>query len=110
MPSYSSILRGSRGCANYFPDRSATETLPSRADRYIDKLGLADVDIKLQELQRRWGEYRPRKVVLHWLLILAPRKIQDYVVAHELVHFWHEEHSDAFWNVPDYETGKSGSG
>ena len=45
--------------------------------------------------------------MLHWRLILAPRKIQDYVVADELVHFWQEEYSDAFWNtvgtlVPDY--------
>ncbi|MBS8121152.1 M48 family metallopeptidase [Haloferax volcanii] len=33
--------------------------------------------------------------------------IQDYVVSHELAHFKHDEHSDAFWNtvgtlVPDY--------
>lgn len=46
-------------------------------------------------------------ITLHWRLILAPRKIQDYVVANELAHCRHDEHSDAFWNtvgtlVPDY--------
>jgi hypothetical protein len=85
----------------------ASEKLPSRVDRYAGKLGLDEVDIKIRALKRRWGEYRPGEVVLHWRLILAPRKIQDYVVAHELAHARHDEHSDAFWNtvgtlVPDY--------
>lgn len=87
--------------------REATENLPERATDYIEKLGLNEVEIEVKTLRRRWGEYRPGKVALHWRLILAPRKIQDYVVAHELAHFKHEEHSDAFWNtvgtlVPDY--------
>lgn len=87
--------------------REAAEKLPERATSYIEKLGLREVDIEVKTLRRRWGEYRPGKVFLHWRLILAPRKIQDYVVAHELAHFKHDEHSDAFWNtvgtlVPDY--------
>ncbi len=87
--------------------RMANKELPSRANRYIDKLGLADINIKVRPLKRRWGEYRPGEMVLHWRLILSPRKIQDYVVAHELAHFKHDDHSNAFWNtvgtlVPDY--------
>ena len=85
----------------------ATEKLPERANSYLEKLGLDEVDIEVKTLRRRWGEYQPGKVSLHWRLILAPRKIQDYVVAHELAHFKHEEHSNAFWNtvgtlIPDY--------
>jgi len=88
--------------------QEAAEKLPERATSYIEKLGLDEVDIEVKTLKRRWGEYRPEKVSLHWRLILAPRKIQDYVVAHELAHFKHDEHSDAFWNtvgtlVPDYQ-------
>lgn len=87
--------------------REASETLPKRANDYMAKLGLDDVEIEVRTLKRRWGEYRPGEVTLHWRLILAPRKIQDYVVAHELAHFKHEEHSDGFWNtvgtlVPDF--------
>jgi hypothetical protein len=87
--------------------RTAERELPSRADDYIAKLGLEDVDIDVRELPRRWGEYRPGEIVLNWRLILAPRKIQDYVVAHELAHSKHGDHSDSFWNmvgtlVPDY--------
>lgn len=87
--------------------QKAGEQLPDRAKGYIEKLGLDDAGIEVKDLQRRWGEYRTGRVSLHWRLILAPRKIQDYVVAHELAHFKHDEHSDAFWNtvgtlVPDY--------
>lgn len=87
--------------------REAAEKLPERTNGYVEKLGLDNVEIEVKTLRRRWGEYRPGKVSLHWRLILAPRKIQDYVVAHELAHFKHDEHSDTFWNtvgtlVPDY--------
>jgi hypothetical protein len=86
---------------------TAERELPSRADDYIAKLGLGNVDIDVRELPSRWGEYRSGGIVLNWRLILAPRKIQDYVVAHELAHSKHGDHSDSFWNtvgtlVPDY--------
>jgi predicted metal-dependent hydrolase len=87
--------------------RTAERELPNRADDYIAKLGLGDIDIDVRELPSRWGEYRSGGIVLNWRLILAPRKIQDYVVAHELAHSKHGDHSDSFWNtvgtlVPDY--------
>lgn len=101
-----SVKRKRQAVTDWYIER-ATELLPSRADKFIEKLGLEEVDIEVRSLQRRWGEYRSEGVILHWRLILAPRKIQDYVVAHELAHFRHDKHTDAFWNtvgtlVPDY--------
>lgn len=86
---------------------TAREELPNRSEEYCQKLGLSDIEIGVRTLRRRWGEYEDGQVSLHWRLILAPRKIQDYVVAHELAHVNHADHSDAFWNtvgtlVPDY--------
>ncbi|MXR19236.1 M48 family metallopeptidase [Halobacterium bonnevillei] len=85
----------------------ARDELPTRANEYMQKLGIGDIEIDVRSLNRRWGEYQEGQVSLHWRLVLAPRKIQDYVVAHELAHFRHDQHSDAFWNtvgtlVPDY--------
>jgi predicted metal-dependent hydrolase len=42
---------------------------------------------------------------------LQPLTVIDYVVAHELCHFHHRDHSDAFWNevdkvLPDYRQRK----
>lgn len=47
-----SIKRKRQAVTDWYVEK-ATETLPSRVDCYIDKLGLADVDIKVQALRRR---------------------------------------------------------
>ncbi len=88
--------------------REAGEALPERSPQYESKLGLSDVSIDVGELSGRWGEFEDGTVRLHWRLILAPVRIQDYVIVHELAHAVHDDHSDAFWNtvgtlIPDYE-------
>ena len=45
---------------------------------------------------------------LNWRIVQAPLSLIDYVVAHELVHLRHHEHSPAFWRalavvMPEYE-------
>lgn len=32
---------------------------------------------------------------------MAPQTVIDYIVVHELCHFRHRDHSDAFWNEVD---------
>ncbi|WP_229772882.1 M48 metallopeptidase family protein [Halarchaeum nitratireducens] len=44
---------------------------------------------------------------MNWRLVLAPVRIQDYVLVDEFVHAKHPHHSDRFWNavgtvLPDY--------
>ncbi|NGM71368.1 M48 family metallopeptidase [Natronolimnobius sp. AArcel1] len=88
--------------------RQAKQDLPDRSPQYESKLGLSDISYDVCELSGRWGEFDNRAVRLNWRLILAPVRIQDYVIVHELAHAVHDEHSDAFWNtvgtlIPDYE-------
>lgn len=33
--------------------------------------------------------------------MMAPQTIIDYIVVHELCHFYHLDHTDAFWNEVD---------
>jgi len=66
------------------------------------------VPITVRDISGRWGEYNDGGVWLNWRLILAPVRIVDYVIVHELAHTTHKEHSGAFWNavgalIPDYE-------
>jgi predicted metal-dependent hydrolase len=100
------VQRKRQTVVDWYAERAKQE-LPDRAERFIQKLGAEDTSIEVRELNRRWGEYEDGCVTLHWRLILAPKKIQDYVAAHELAHTRHDRHSDAFWNtvgtlVPDY--------
>ncbi len=42
---------------------------------------------------------------------MAPARIIDYIVVHELCHLRHRDHTDAFWNevdkvLPDYRERK----
>lgn len=101
-----SVQRKRQTVVDWYAEK-ADEVLPERAERFVEKLGAEDVELEVRELHRRWGEYKDNQVTLHWRLVLAPRKIQDYVIAHELAHYKHDTHSDAFWNtvgtlVPDY--------
>ncbi|XIH75931.1 hypothetical protein C1N57_26415 (plasmid) [Priestia aryabhattai] len=50
-------------------------------------------------------------MLLNWRVFLAPTSIVDYVLAHELVHLKHMDHSKKYWNMlqmllPDYEKRK----
>lgn len=76
---------------------------------YADRLNLKPTEVKVMEMDRRWGSCTPRGAVyLNWRLIMAPIKIIDYLVVHELCHLSIPEHSPKFWNlvgsvITDYE-------
>jgi predicted metal-dependent hydrolase len=41
------------------------------------------------------------RLAFHWKCVIAPQTIIDYIVVHELCHFHHADHTDAFWNEVD---------
>ena len=66
---------------------------------YEAKLGVEASAYKLSHARTRWGSCGRNGVVrVHWRLIQAPRMAMEYVVAHELVHLLHRNHSPAFWS------------
>lgn len=102
-----SVRRKRQAIVDWFIARAKTE-LPDRAARFESKLGLEDIPVEVREIESRWGEYVDETVRVNWRLILAPVRIQDYVLAHEMAHALHDEHSDSFWNtvgalIPKYE-------
>lgn len=101
-----SIRRKRQSVVDWFI-RRAHRDLPERVPRYSSRLGVSDIDVSVREMNARWGEHDDGVVQLNWRLILAPVRIQDYVIVHELAHEIHDDHSDAFWNtvgtlIPDY--------
>lgn len=50
----------------------------------------------------RWGSCaEDGNLSFCWRLIFAPREVIDYVVAHEVAHLVHFDHSAAFWRLCD---------
>jgi predicted metal-dependent hydrolase len=88
------------------------ERLRKRVDYFAPKVGVEPTGIEVKELGLRWASCSTRgKLSFHWKCMLAPQTIIDYVVVHELCHFHHRDHTDAFWNevdkvMPDFRERK----
>nr|WP_255259871.1 M48 family metallopeptidase [Lentibacillus sp. CBA3610] len=61
---------------------------------------------------KRWGTCTPDGYIyINWRLIMAPLRVFDYVIVHELTHLKIKDHSPAFWKIvksilPDFEERK----
>lgn len=72
---------------------------------------IMSVDVK--DTSSRWGSCsQDGKLSYSWRLIFAPTHAFDYVVAHEVAHLLHMDHSPAFWMEcedlsANYSRGKS---
>ena len=81
----------------------------ARVAALAPQLGVAIPPLKLSNARTTWGMCLPSgEIRLSWRLIKAPQGQIDYVVAHELAHLKHMNHSRAFWSTvarvfPDYE-------
>jgi predicted metal-dependent hydrolase len=54
--------------------------------------------VLIKSMRSRWGSCGPDRLMnLNWRLVLAPERIIDYVLAHELTHIVEPNHSPAFW-------------
>ncbi len=75
----------------------------------IDKL---ISNLQVRDTKSRWGSCsHDGKMSLSWRLILAPHEAMDYVIAHEVAHLRHLDHSKKFWALceelsDDYEEGR----
>ena len=84
------------------------ERLGQRVGYYAPKVGAAPADVQVRELGNRWASCSATgALAFHWKCMMAPPTIIDYIVVHELCHFHHRDHNDAFWNevdkvIPDY--------
>lgn len=55
-------------------------------------------DIRFRRTKTKWGHCTSRGVIQYnWLIMMAPRDIIDYLIAHEVSHLAHPNHSARFW-------------
>jgi predicted metal-dependent hydrolase len=88
--------------------QKATEILSDRVEIYRKRFGLTIPPILIRNQRKRWGSCNSKgELRFNWKIIMASISLIDYVVAHELCHLEHFNHSKAFWQrlgqiMPDY--------
>lgn len=81
-----------------FLKKHALEILSARVQEKTAMLGLKQTSIRIIDPKTRWGSCAPDgRLMFSWRLILAPEEVLDYVVAHEVAHRVHMNHSRKFW-------------
>jgi predicted metal-dependent hydrolase len=93
--------------------RRARVKFKRRLDLWAGLLGVKYKKLIVTDPQQRWGSCSVDNIIrLNWRLMLAPLPILDYVVAHELCHVRHKNHSPRFWGflaraMPDYKVRRN---
>lgn len=86
--------------------------LKQRVEHFAPRVGVRPGLLQVKELGYRWASSLPGGGLhFHWKCLMAPPKIIDYIVVHELCHMHHRDHTDLFWNevdkvMPDYQERK----
>jgi predicted metal-dependent hydrolase len=64
---------------------------------YCERSARPPPPLRLSRAQRRWGSCSDRKAIrINWRLVQAPDFVRRSVVAHEVAHMTHFDHSPAF--------------
>jgi predicted metal-dependent hydrolase len=93
--------------------RQARRVFEERIRHFAAQLRVTCTRLSLSSAQTRWGSASADgSIRLNWRLIHFAMASIDYVVAHELAHLRHMDHSPRFWDVvrsvvPDFEFTRS---
>jgi len=78
-------------------EHEALTLFESDMQDYCARAALDPVPIALSRAQKRWGSCSDmRRIRLNWRLVQAPDFVRRSVVAHEVTHLVHFDHSPAF--------------
>ncbi len=78
--------------------QQARSHFPLRVADFCARFALPAPRVIVSNAETRWGSCNvKREVRLSWRLMKAPPRVIDYVIAHELAHLKHMNHSAAFW-------------
>ncbi len=92
--------------------RQARQIFEQRCAHFAERLGVRMRRLSISSARTRWGSASADgSVRLNWRLVHYGMSTIDYVVAHELAHLRHMDHSPKFWDVvrsvvPDVERAR----
>ncbi|UTA47654.1 M48 family metallopeptidase [Simiduia sp. 21SJ11W-1] len=82
--------------------------LAEKVDRYAPLVGVKPAGVGVKSFKSRWGSCTAKgKLEFNWQVLMAPNRIVEYVVIHELCYLIRHDHSPEFWRevermLPDY--------
>lgn len=90
----------------------AADYLPEKLATWAHRVGVAVPRLVISDPPKRWGSASKAGIIrINWRAIQATTALVEYILAHELVHLQHNDHSLAFWSalgrvMPDYDARK----
>lgn len=95
-----------------FLTKLAKHELLLQAEIEAQKLGVKFARLTVRDTSSRWGSCaRSGNISFSWRLVMAPRNVLEYVVAHEISHLLEMNHSKKFWHIvasicPEYKRAR----
>ncbi|OPJ61312.1 M48 family metallopeptidase [Clostridium oryzae] len=89
--------------------KAARRVLMQKTEYFSSIIGVNFNKIFIKEQKTLWGSCSYiNNINYNWKIIMAPEKIVDYLVVHELCHIKFRNHSKEYWNevgkyLPDYK-------
>jgi predicted metal-dependent hydrolase len=72
--------------------------LKERVQRHAKVMGVKHSGLNVKSLTSQWGGCgKDGALSFNWRIIMAPLRLVDYVVIHELCHITYHDHSREFW-------------
>lgn len=90
--------------------KRAARFLGDACTQFAESVAIESPEVRIREMSSRWGSCSAAGwVAFNWRIIMAPRRLIEYVAAHEVCHLLQNDHSKDFWRLlenvlPDYET------
>ena len=80
--------------------QQAESELRDKTEKYSSIIGVNPSSVTIKSFKSRWGSCSiAGGIQYNWKIIIAPDRIVNYVVIHELCHILHHNHSPAFWKA-----------
>lgn len=82
--------------------KTARQEILPRAQRYASEVGCPVKGVTVRDQKTRWGSCSTTgRLNFSWRLRLMPEHVMDYIIAHEVAHLRHMNHSQKFWQLVD---------
>ena len=88
--------------------QQALALLGDKTRALAGQMGLKCTQVSVKATRSKWGHCTSAGAIQYnWQILLAPEAVVDYLVAHEVCHLRHHNHSPAYWALvasvcPDY--------